>query len=261
MAGIVVNGDNQALAGVERSMVDSVVVVFNQPVTLDAGAFTIAIHPGVTVDGGSSPGTALPTLAWSSGDGGISWPILFSGSSVVGKSIADGVYDLTTIGSKVHATAGTVVMSGNRVDTIYRLFGDSDGSYTPSGGTVGVNFQASISTADANAFNAALNNTAGYTPVLDVNADGAINSYDNLAFQGRDKTSWTWKATQGTNLVAFTATRYDGADRIAEYLSGDGLGSELSDSIARPKKGLGLRVGPCRIGKDGPGASERPRKR
>jgi len=57
LTGVVVNGNNAALAGVQRSMLDSIVYTFNQAVTLAAtNAFTIGVHSGQT-------GTA-PTLAW-----------------------------------------------------------------------------------------------------------------------------------------------------------------------------------------------------
>ena len=66
----VVNGNSSALAGVQRSMVNSLVYTFNHAVTLAAGAFNIALHANVTVNGrtGQTAGV-LPTLGYSTSDG------------------------------------------------------------------------------------------------------------------------------------------------------------------------------------------------
>ena len=59
---VTVNGNSSTLGGSQRSLVKSVVYVFNQPVDLEAGVFTITIHSGST-------GT-VPTLNWATTDDG-----------------------------------------------------------------------------------------------------------------------------------------------------------------------------------------------
>ena len=55
-------------------MVDTIVYKFNQAVTLGANAFTVAVHSGLT-------GT-VPTVSYSSPDGGFTWFLTFSGAGV-----------------------------------------------------------------------------------------------------------------------------------------------------------------------------------
>ena len=107
-------------------MVDNIVFQFNEAVTLDPGAFTIALHAGVSVNGGA-PGTVgtLPTLSWTSPDGGLTWVVSFRGAGVVGGLIADGDYDITVVSTAVHANGQT--MTSNVTNTFFRLFGDTNG--------------------------------------------------------------------------------------------------------------------------------------
>src|SRR5207248_2506343 len=105
-----VNGNLAGLTGAQRSMVNDIVYTFNHAVILAAGAFTIALHPDVTVNGvtGQTVGT-LPTLGFTSADGGVTWVVTFSGNGVVGGSIADGVYDITLNHPAVTDAAGQVL--------------------------------------------------------------------------------------------------------------------------------------------------------
>ena len=131
-ADVTIAGQSVSLAGKQRSMVDNIVFQFNEAVTLDAGAFTIALHAGVSVNGGAA-GTVgtLPTLSWSSPDGGLTWVVSFSGAGVVGGSIADGDYDITVVSTAVHANGQT--MTSDVTNTFYRLFGDTNGDGQVSG--------------------------------------------------------------------------------------------------------------------------------
>ncbi len=114
-----------ALSGSQRSMVESVVYTFDQPVALGPSAVRIALHPNVTINGttGQTVGT-LPTLSWASPNGGTTWVVTFSGSGVSASSIADGVYDITLDGMWVTSQSSGVTVAATRTDTIYRLFGD-----------------------------------------------------------------------------------------------------------------------------------------
>src|SRR5262249_38519362 len=122
-----VNGDLTALAGAQRSMVNDIVYTFNHPVSLGSGAFTIALHANVTVDGtdGQTVGP-VPSLSYASPDGGITWVVTFSGNGVVNGSIADGVYDITLNHAQVSDDAGQV-LAADQVDTFFRMFGDTHG--------------------------------------------------------------------------------------------------------------------------------------
>jgi hypothetical protein len=176
-----VNGNTSALAGAQRSMVDSLVYTFNHPVSLAAGAFTIALHPNVTVNGvtGKTVGT-LPTLNWSSPDGGVTWVVTFSGSSVVNGSIADGVYDLTLNAAAVSDAQGQT-LPANRVDTFFRLYGDTNGDGT-------------VNSTDASQFKTTfLKNVGqtGYLAYLDYNGDGTVNNTDAFQLKKRFLTAYT----------------------------------------------------------------------
>jgi hypothetical protein len=60
--------------------------------------------------------------------------LTFTGAGIIGGSLADGHYTLTIHGGLIHDDfgqaldgAGTGVAGSDRVDTFFRLFGDSDG--------------------------------------------------------------------------------------------------------------------------------------
>jgi hypothetical protein len=181
-----VNGDSAALAGAQRSMVDSIVYTFSHAVSPAANAFTIALHPGVTVNGvtGQTFGT-LPTLTWASPDGGLTWVVTFSGPSVIGGSIADGVYDLILNHAAVTDSAGNT-LAADRVDTFFRLYGDTNGDGT-------------VNNADTFKLRATFGlsaGAAGYLAYLDYNGDGTVNNADVFQFRNRF----------GTTFGGFTAT-------------------------------------------------------
>jgi predicted outer membrane repeat protein len=175
-----INGDRAALAGAQRSMVEDIVFTFNHAVTLAAGAFTIALHGDVTVNGvdGRTVGT-LPTLSYTSPDGGVTWIVTFSGSGVIGGSIADGVYDITLNHAAVTDAAGEV-LANDRTDTFFRLFGDSNGD----GQVNNLDALRLRSTYGKQAGN------AGFLAYLDYNADGWVNNSDAQEFNHRFGTSY-----------------------------------------------------------------------
>ena len=126
---VVINGNNAALAGAQRSMVNSIVYTFSEAVTLAAtNAFTFGVHSGQT-------GSTTTTLIWTainpdSNGASTQWAVTFSGTDVTpGGSIADGVYDITlntaAVTSEAHPTATTTARA---TDTFYRLYGDALGN-------------------------------------------------------------------------------------------------------------------------------------
>src|SRR5205085_6799367 len=75
----------------QRSKVASVTVTFSTAVVPDAGAFTLARRGGDVL-----------TVGQTTSDNK-SFVLTFSGASFTLGSLVDGVYDLTVVGSKVHA--------------------------------------------------------------------------------------------------------------------------------------------------------------
>ena len=178
VASAVVNGNNTALASAQRSMVDSIDYKFSEAVNLTNAAFTIAVHSGQS-------GT-IPTLNWTSPDGGVTWIVTFSGSGVLGNSIADGVYDITLNSADVSAVAGGATLTANRTDTFYRLFGDLTGA-------------KAVNTIDRIRFNAAFGSSTGasnFLAAFDLDDVGTINTIDRVVFN----------ANSGKSLSGFTTT-------------------------------------------------------
>jgi hypothetical protein len=168
---VVVNGNLPALAGVQRSMVDSIVYNFSEAVNLAATgtdqnpAFAITVHTG-------EQGTA-PTLAWAAinpdaNGASTQWVVTFGGASVVGNSIANGVYDITlnpsAVTSEAHPTAS---ITPRATDTFYRLYGDYNGDQVVNA-TDNLHFKNAITT---------------YNPIFDYDNNGAVNATDNLHFK------------------------------------------------------------------------------
>jgi hypothetical protein len=120
VASVVVN-DGSA----QRSMVTSLTVTFSSVVHLDPGAFALVRQEG---------GVIQFQVAQRVVDGHSVDTLTFSGAGIIGGSLADGHYTLTIHGGLVHDDfgqaldgAGTGVAGSDRVDTFFRLFGDSDG--------------------------------------------------------------------------------------------------------------------------------------
>ena len=90
--------------------------------------------------------------------------VTFTGSSIIGGSLADGRYTLVY--------GGTTVLNGSQ---LWRLFGDLYGT-------------GSVTTADVTAFNQAMNSRKGmgnYSAYFDYQEDGLIVNTDQSAFGQR----------------------------------------------------------------------------
>jgi fibronectin type 3 domain-containing protein len=181
----VVNGNLPSLAGVQRSMVNSIVYSFNQAVTLAAtNAFTIGVHSGQT-------GT-VPTLAWiainpDANGASTQWIVNFSGTGVTGGSIANGVYDIALNSAAVTSESNpTASVTPRATDTFYRLFGD-------------INGDGRVNNADYAAFlntNGLKSGQTDFDVAFDSNADGRVNNLDYGAFL----------TDNGVRYTGFTAT-------------------------------------------------------
>ncbi len=162
-----------ALAGAQRSMVDSIVYNFSEPVTLTAAAFSInGIVDNATT--GNMVGVA-PTLNVAPVPFTNEWVVTFTdptNNSVIGNSIANGAYSISINPALVSAVSDGQNLSAGETDTFYRLYGDATGVQ-------------SVKNVDANAFNRAWGNfyySANFNAALDYNDDGKYTNIDANAF-------------------------------------------------------------------------------
>jgi Bacterial Ig-like domain (group 3)/Beta-propeller repeat len=202
-------GNSFSLAG-QNSVVEQILVTFNEAVTLDAGAFTITNnHAGVTVVSGPDPNTlavnAIQTPVY--GSGNTQWIVTFYGPGTTpipygaGNVIKDGLYILNTIGSKVHASGLTATTTHSG---FWALYGDttyhhiSGVDFNIGAGYVGDGYSdASIGSGDFAAFKACYNSdsTNDYAPPsynveFDANLDGSDASSDFVQFKNNYNADW-----------------------------------------------------------------------
>jgi RHS repeat-associated protein len=163
---VVINGNLTGFTGAQRSMVDSIVYTFSEKVNLAAtGAFTIAVHDG---EQGTAPTLIRTAINPDANGASTQWVVTFSGSSVVGNSIANGVYDITLNPSAVTSEANpTAAITPRATDTFYRLYGDYNGDQVVNA-TDNLHFKNAITT---------------YDPIFDYDNNGAVNATDNLHFK------------------------------------------------------------------------------
>ena len=165
VTGVAINGNLPALAGAQRSMVDSIVYSFSDPVNLKGAAATLSVYPGRS-------GT-VPTLTWAAinpnSDGSSTqWAVTFSGAGVAGGSIANGIYSIILHPASVTFDGNPAVTVQPRpTDTFYRLFGDINGD-----GVVNAADNFRLKTA-----------MATYNAAFDYNDDGVVNATDNTQFK------------------------------------------------------------------------------
>ena len=179
---VVVNGDHLSpVVSQQRSEVTSILYTFNQAVTLTSDSFQIAVSAGQT---GTVPTLVVTPVA---GSGNTEWLVTFTGAGVntMTDSIGDGVYDITLVAAKVLASGAR--MTGNRVDTFYRLLGDLDGN-----GLVNI--------ADFNTLVSSFLRPSTdplYLPAADLDGDGAVGIAD---------VSWMFVSNFLHSFTGFTAT-------------------------------------------------------
>ncbi len=199
------NGNIPSLAGGgQHSRVASLVVVFDQPVALDANALALALHTNHVVWGSVDQpdgfGSLPDSLVLATTDH-ITWTVTFSGNTEANaptndglNSLKDGVYDLNINSTRVHPLGVLGVrMASNYSYTFDRLFGDIDVPSTPVGGVAGVDFGAIVNTPDNQIFRGSFNNPTSYLAYLDTDGDHFINTTDNLQFRTRFNKPLTWK--------------------------------------------------------------------
>jgi hypothetical protein len=157
----------------QRSMVNSLTVTFDSDVTFDDGAFELHKQ-----DGSSIALSVAPSVV----NGKTVAVLTFTGSDLVGGSLADGSYTLTVRADRVHDRWGRLLdgdgdgsAGGDRVDNFFRLFGDSDGDGDVDG-------------QDRDRFRATFHTNAGepgYLWYFDFDGDGDVDGRDNGQFNRR----------------------------------------------------------------------------
>jgi hypothetical protein len=106
----------------------------------------------------------------------------FLGAGIIGGSLMDGNYTLTTRASAVHDALGQMLdgdgdgtAGGNRTDAFFRLYGDTNGDRR-------------VDNADWDVFRSAYGKRVGepgYLWYLDFDANGVINALDQKQFLQR----------------------------------------------------------------------------
>jgi Bacterial virulence factor lipase N-terminal len=157
----------------QRSMVDSLTVTFDHFVILDPGAF------GLQREDGSEVGLNVAASLV----GGRTVAILtFSGSDIIGGSLADGSYTLTVRADRAHDRWGRELdgdgngsAGGDRVDGFFRLFGDTDGDREVDHADLDI-MLSSFHTSRGD---------AGFLWFLDYDGDGSVGGLDMAQFNQR----------------------------------------------------------------------------
>jgi arylsulfate sulfotransferase len=157
----------------QRSMVNSLTVTFDGAAILDPGAIElrrqdgslVSLHADISILGGKTVAV-----------------LTFAGTEFVGGSLADGSYTLTVRADLVHDRwgreldgDGDSLPGGNRVDSFFRLFGDSNGD-------------GHVDRPDRDLFRSAFKKSAGqagYLWSLDFDGDGDVDGRDNGQFNRR----------------------------------------------------------------------------
>lgn len=155
-------------AGVaQRSMVTSVNVTFNEAVTLSGGAVQVLLSTGAAI-----PNTAVSITNPSNDQR--SYVLTFSGSAVVGGSLADGIYDVVVSSSATRDLAGNA-LTANYTQRFHRLFGDANGDKR-------------VNLVDYRSFRTTLGRSVGaplFNAAFDFDANGLVNVIDLAKFRRR----------------------------------------------------------------------------
>jgi ELWxxDGT repeat protein len=199
--GVTPNGLIPSLASPQASRIVNVMVTFNQPVQLDDGALALALHMNdVVFKGQNQPDGfgVLPTSLQITTTDNFRWTVSWTGNTDDGldgyRSLKDGVYDFNVDGAKVHPLGvPSFTLAGASTTVFHRLFGDTDAPDTPTGGTPGTDFQATVNSADNLVLREAFNRIATYKTYLDFDGSGVINTGDNFEFRGRFNSVLNWR--------------------------------------------------------------------
>ena len=185
LSSVAVNGGSGFTNANQRSMITSLVVTFNIPVTLAANAFTLENIGLFTASSSFIPqnqlllsppsgSSSVFTITFDAGTvaagqtfNGVTKRAGGAAASTTGNSLADGNYVLRIDSTKV--TSGSGTLTGNSTfgavaaDNFFRMYGDSNGDGRVDG-------------ADFNRLKAAFNTD---NPIFDFDGDGFVSSATN----------------------------------------------------------------------------------
>ena len=155
----------------QRSMVESLTITFDRLVTFDSDAFALQRSDGTLVNF---------DLASTDVSGQTASILTFSGSNIIGGSLADGNYVLTIRGERIRDGVGRQLDAdtdgnggGDRTVEFFRLFGDGDGD-------------GDLDNLDRQLFRAAFEaGDENYLWFLDFDGDGDVDGRDNGQFNRR----------------------------------------------------------------------------
>ncbi len=171
--------------GTQRSMVNSITVDFDSVVDLTAGAFVLERKNGANWDNLDSELTI--GVATSLFNNNTRATLTFTGSGVIGGSLADGNYRLTMVAANIVWNGLQLDGDGNGIggdnfvrgtvdtDNFFRMFGDFDGNRAVSGLDVG-RFRLTNGTTAGD---------AAYNPIFDFDSNGFISGFDLGRFRIR----------------------------------------------------------------------------
>jgi hypothetical protein len=118
----------------------------------------------------------IPTVATEILNGKTVATLTFSGTGIVGGSLSDGDYTLTTLDTLADAAGNQLdgdrdgTAGGNAVDNFFRLFGD-------------INGDRRVNIADFFQFRNSFNDPDNFNAAFDYNGDGVINIADFFQFR------------------------------------------------------------------------------
>lgn len=175
--------------GNQRSLVREITVDFDSVVNIASGAFLLERKNGASW---VSLATELSIgLATSLFNNNTRATLTFSGTGIVGGSLADGNYRLTLIATSITKdgiaidgdgngiAGGDLVRGESAVDNFFRLYGDFDGNRVINGLDLG-RFRLTNGTSVGD---------AAFNPLFDFNGDGVINGIDLGQFRIRNGSS------------------------------------------------------------------------
>jgi RHS repeat-associated protein len=156
----------------QRSMVDSVTVIFPGAVTLSAGAITLY----------NTTGSYAESITYTNpSSDGKTWLVSFTGGNIAAGSLPNGVYDLVVH----HADVSGITLSADVTWAFHCLFGDIDGNGT-------------VDSADSAVFDEDYSSAyygPTYDPAFDATASGRDFNTAYSAFLGDYGTTLTYTPT------------------------------------------------------------------
>ncbi|MFO0977379.1 MAG: PKD domain-containing protein [Planctomycetaceae bacterium] len=174
--------------GIQRSMVRSLTVSFDQSVVILPGAFSVLKR------GGGSVPLQSPQIAIVSGKTVVTLRFAAGQHVAPGNSLEDGNYELRIDASKVlfgnapldgngdGLSGGTYILGNQAGHQFFRLFGDANGDRV-------------VNTTDASLFNLTYRKTSsqnGFNFAFDYDGDGDVDSLDYLYMRGQINKTMSW---------------------------------------------------------------------